>query len=125
MALSDEKRQAIDALSRGANDTSAARLLGINRATIGRWKKEPEFSEALRRAQGEAGEEAVAGLGMLVPQALKMLEGYLGGTLDIPAAKATAALNVIKAAATVDRQDGNTTSAFEERLKELDLRDAR
>lgn len=124
MALLDErKRQAAEALANGANASAIARELGVDRATVGRWKQDPDFQAAIQKILEEAQAGAVDGLHSLVPASLRLLEDFLSGNQNIPANRATAALNVIKAAAAIDRGTGEGgETQFEERLKALDAR---
>jgi len=120
--VDDRKRQAAEAIANGANASAVARELGVDRATIGRWKKDPDFQAYIISYQEEVSEDAIGGLHNRVPAALRLLDQFLAGA-DIPANRATAALNIIKAAAAIDRGSGEAgETAFEERLKELDKR---
>lgn len=121
--MDDRKREAAEALAHGASASALAREMGVDRATIGRWKKEPDFQAHITAVLAEESAGAVDGLHSLVPASLKLLEDFLSGNQNIPANRATAALNVIKAAAAIDRGAGDSAeTAFEERLKALDAR---
>jgi hypothetical protein len=94
--------RAARALARGESKAAAAREAGVDRATIGRWVKTPEFSDMVLQAQPvEEGDDpkvqANKGLHDLVPIAMKVLEDALNGA-DISPQQQTVALNVIKAA---------------------------
>ena len=119
--MDERRQQAARALAAGANQASVARELGVDRATIGRWRKDPEFQAYVASVSAEASEEAVSGLTILVPQALRLIERALSGE-DVPATRARVALDVVKAAASIDKGSGGGSSAFEERLRELDAR---
>jgi len=124
--LNEQKRQAAEAIVNGASQAAIARELGIDRATVGRWSKEPEFQTYKASLLEETAEEAQEGLRARVPAALKLIDKFLAGNSDIPANRATAALNIVKAAAAIDRGTGdNGETAFEERLKQLDARNSR
>lgn len=94
--------RAARALARGESKAAAAREAGVDRATIGRWAKTPEFADLVLQAQPvEEGDtpnqQATKGLHDLVPIAMKVLEDALNGA-DISPQQQTVALNVIKAA---------------------------
>jgi transposase-like protein len=121
--LNARKRQAAEAIANGASAAAIARELGIDRATVGRWKKEPDFQAYISSFLEETEEEAQEGLRARVPAALKLIDAFLRGDSNIPANRATAALNIVKAAASIDRASSDTgETAFEERLRTLDAR---
>lgn len=123
--MDDRKRQAAEAIANGASASAVARELGVDRATIGRWKKDPDFQAHVNSVLAETQAGAVDGLHSLVPASLKLLEDFVSGNQNIAANRATAALNIIKAAAAIDRSAGETgETAFEERLRALDARNA-
>lgn len=94
--------RAARALAEGASQASAARSAQVNRATIGRWLKEPAFQDLVMQAKtpddGDTPQQQAAkGLQDLVPIAMRVLEDALNGA-DISPQQQTVALNVIKAA---------------------------
>jgi len=124
--LDARKRQAAEAIANGASAAAISRELGIDRATVGRWKKEADFQSYMATLLEETEEEAQEGLRARVPAALKLIDRFLAGDSNIPANRATAALNIVKAAASIDRATSDTgETAFEERLKTLDARSTR
>ena len=54
------KEKAALLIATGLTATEAARQLGVNRATVGRWQKTPEFQDALDRLRHEAREAVFA-----------------------------------------------------------------
>ena len=124
--LDARKRQAAEAIANGASAAAIARELDIDRATVGRWKKEADFQAYVSSLLEETEEEAQEGLRSRVPAALKLIDAFLRGDSNIPANRATAALNIVKAAAAIDRSASDTgETAFEERLRTLDARSIR
>jgi transposase-like protein len=86
--LSDPKREiAAQALQRTDNASEAARKAGVNRATIGRWLKEADFSNRVTELRiqlldvdpDDVSEEAERGLARLVPIAEAVIEAALRG----------------------------------------------
>lgn len=123
--LNEQKKSAARMLVNGASAAAAARELGVNRATIGRWKEEPDFQAFTAELLEESQEEAQEGLRSRVPAALQLIDRFFAGDSTIPANRATVALNVIKAAASIDKGAGEAgETAFEERLRQLDARNA-
>ena len=55
--LSAKQRRAVEALLATGEVTAAAREAGINRTTLYRWLKEPDFLAAVRHAEAEALDE--------------------------------------------------------------------
>ena len=120
------KLRAARALARGSTKAAAAREAGVDRATVGRWAKEPSFQDLILKAgepTEDPKEQAVQGLQDLVPQALKVLEDALAGA-NISPQQQTVALNVIKAAKqfepVLDEDQGPST--LTSIIQELDAR---
>lgn len=97
--------RAARALARGATKAAAAREAGVDRATIGRWAKTPEFNDLILTAQlPEEDEEQAAkqtastGLTARVEVALKVIDRGLAGDEGVTVPMAKLALDVIKAA---------------------------
>ena len=118
--LDARKHEAAKLLAARKSQSETARALGVNRSTIGRWQLEQEFVELVQRYRSDESEIADQGLAMLVPQALKLIEEALAGK-DVSAARARVALDVIKAAASITKEEAGT-STLETRLAELDAR---
>lgn len=112
MTASDARRiKAARSLAEGKSQATAARESGVNRSTIKRWLQDPTFQDLLLEQKelsaGPDALEAVAerGLGALVPQAIALLQQAITDG-DVPAAKARVALDIVKAAATLDKGGG-------------------
>ena len=58
MGLSDHQHTAIAMLANGATHADVARHLGINRRTVTRWRKRPDFASRLEDATREVEEYA-------------------------------------------------------------------
>ena len=102
---STKKAQAARVFRATNNISETARQVSVNRTTIQRWLKDPEF---LKLEAPE--EETPTGLGQLVPKAMKVLDDALDGK-RITQAQIRAALEVVKAS--------NAFAAFEERGESL------
>ncbi len=55
--LTDKQQIALDSLLDGSTDVVAARKAGVSKQLVGRWKKTPEFREALLAQQEKALDE--------------------------------------------------------------------
>jgi len=105
----------------GWSASEVAAELGINRSTVSRWmKNDPEFVAALS-GNKEISESARGGLADLVPRALSLLEQALQND-NISASRATVALNVVKAAASLGAAAEKTEGTLAARLAEIDAR---
>lgn len=56
--LSEQQQSAITMLANGATHADVARHLGVNRRTVGRWRKRPDFAQRLEDATREVEEFA-------------------------------------------------------------------
>jgi len=121
MGLDARKTEAARIIAGGGKQSEAARSVGVDRSTIGRWAAEPEF-QALIATLAE-NQVAVEGLESLVPQAMKTIEEALAGKATASAGRV--ALEVIKAAALIAKTEAGSESTLETRLAELDARNAR
>jgi flagellar motor switch protein FliG len=92
----------------------------MNRATIHRWLKEPEFIALIDQFRAEIVAESQT-LESLVPKAFNTLESLLNGDSGVSASTARVALDVLKAAAQVRNASEQGETSFEQRLRELDL----
>ncbi len=102
--MPDRREQAAGLLRQGVSQAQAARQVGVDKSTIGRWLKDPSFVALVQTPDYQA--EAATGLADLVPKALELLESALAGE-SIPANKARVALDIVKAAAVAGRADSS------------------
>jgi len=112
-----KRKQAAEILASGGTQADAAKAVGVNRSTVMRWLKDPEFVESV-----DGRSDAAGGLTMLVPEALLLLQQALSG--DVSAARARIALDVIKAAAGLNPV-GAAEGTLISRIAELDERGTR
>jgi len=70
--LTEQQRQAVEALLAGWSVREVARLVGVHRNTIYHWLKQPAFQEALARAEAEASTDPAL-------QALRAAAGLVRG----------------------------------------------
>jgi hypothetical protein len=112
-----KQMRAARALARGTTQAEAAREAGVDRATVARWLKLPEFAQLVVTAtsagdsEGDPTEEAEKGLSRLVPQAEQVLEEALSGG-NVTPSMAKVALDIIKAARALEpaaREEGTPT----------------
>ena len=111
-------------LALGGSRADAARAAKVKGSTITKWFKIPEFVDYIEQIKPELADLAVSGLTDLVPKALDMLKLSLEGE-GIPAARARVALDIIKAAASVNnssKTEQGSSGNLERRLAELDGR---
>ena len=78
--LTEQQRQAVEALLAGGSVREAARLVGAPRNTVYYWLKQPAFQEALREAFTEALSDPQQALSLL---ALRAAGGLVRG-LRVP-----------------------------------------
>ncbi len=121
-----DERQVLAAqrLVEGATLQEAADAAGVNRATVIRWRQDPAFrdfqADQAKRAD-DAGLRARAGLEALVPKALKLLDEALEPGSKITGQAAKNALDVIKAASAMSREEGAAGGGtLEARIVEID-----
>lgn len=123
VVLDVRKHKAAKLLAARRSQAQTATELGVNRSTVGRWQMDPEFQGLIEQYTTDESEQAATGLSMLVPQALKLIEEALNGK-EVTAARARVALDVVKAAASVTKEEAGA-STLEARLAELDARNPR
>jgi DNA-binding phage protein len=88
--LTPKQRKAREVLLATGNHAEAAREAGVNRTTIYRWLKDPNFLAAQDSPAPEG-----PGLATLIPKALKLLDEALEGK-KVTQAQIRAALEVVK-----------------------------
>lgn len=115
-----KKSQAIAVLSKGGTIEQAAEAAGVHRATVLRWKKEPEFLKALDRESMVENDVTVSGLNMLAPQALVVLQKALAMEDGVPHSALRAADLVLKRLHEMQPTGPTGPSSLMERLAELD-----
>ena len=77
MALEEKKQQALRLLSAGHSIPKAAEKIGVGRATLWKWTKEPEFSAELTVYRNKAAAGAQAALGHAVYEAVEVLRSIM------------------------------------------------
>jgi hypothetical protein len=126
MKAPDERKvRAARALAQGSTLPDAAVAAGVDRATVVRWKRDPAF-QALQAAEESrppdtVADTAIRGLEALVPKALSLLEEALLPGSAVTGQMAKNALDVIKAASALRREDGAAGGgSLEALLTEID-----
>jgi hypothetical protein len=76
--LTERQHTAALLLLRGKSDSEVARLIGVDRMTIARWRRTPSFQKLLRAQRAAVWNKSLARLHSLVDPALKILEKQLG-----------------------------------------------
>ena len=87
-AKSFRQDRAIAALAHGGTNADAARAAGVHRQRISEWRREPEFTERLEKAQNNAFREAkelleASSLGAVQTLALRVAEGDIRAAIAI------------------------------------------
>ena len=75
--LTDKKQEALRLLSAGHTIPKAAEKIGVGRATLWKWTKEPEFSAELTVYRNKAAAGAQAALGHAVYEAVEVLRSIM------------------------------------------------
>jgi len=114
--LTPRQRRAVELLAAGYSYREAASELGIGEATLRRWRKRPDFAEALREAEKAIWDATIRKLRALGEKAVRTL----GKALDDPGATPSSRI----AAARAILEMGARAEAFA-RLEELERRLAR
>ena len=78
MALTDKKQEALRLLSAGHTIPKAADKVGVGRATLWKWTKEPEFSAELTIYRNKEAAGAQMALSHAVYEAVEVLRGIMG-----------------------------------------------
>jgi hypothetical protein len=92
--LSPQQEGAITALLSEPGLTSAAKAVGVGKATLWRWMQQPTFREAYRRARREAVEQARARLQQASGEAVEALREVMNDP-DAPHASRVSAAKAI------------------------------
>lgn len=119
---SGSKGRAAEVLAGGGTQAAAAREAGVDRATVGRWLKDDEFRALVSQARGASQAEAAGGLSGLVGPSLKLLEDALFGEVPVPITKARLALDVVKAAASIEKGSEAGGSQLADKLAAISLK---
>ena len=78
MALTEKKQEALRLLSAGHTIPKAAIKVGVGRATLWKWTKEPEFSAELTIYRNKEAAGAQMALSHAVYEAVEVLRGIMG-----------------------------------------------
>lgn len=78
MALNEKKQEALRLLSAGHTIPKAAVKVGVGRATLWKWTKEPEFSAELTIYRNKEAAGAQMALSHAVYEAVEVLRGIMG-----------------------------------------------
>ena len=78
MALTEKKQEALRLLSAGHTIPKAAVKVGVGRATLWKWTKEPEFSAELTIYRNKEAAGAQMALSHAVYEAVEVLRGIMG-----------------------------------------------
>ena len=78
MALNEKKQEALRLLSAGHTIPKAAIKVGVGRATLWKWTKEPEFSAELTIYRNKEAAVAQMALSHAVYEAVEVLRGIMG-----------------------------------------------
>jgi hypothetical protein len=90
--LTERQRAAAQLLLRGMTDSEVAREIGVDRGTIGRWRKTPSFRKEVEQARAKMWQDSVSRLHALIGPALGILEQQLNGENKMMALRAAAIL---------------------------------
>ncbi|MBE9182416.1 helix-turn-helix domain-containing protein [Oculatella sp. LEGE 06141] len=93
--LSPKKIQTISLLCQGESQAEISKIVGVAESTLCRWKADPEFETALKKAQRASREEGFAAatslLANAVPQAVmkayELMEGKSSPSIQLRAAQ--------------------------------------
>lgn len=89
--LAPRQQRALEALLEHGEVSAAAAAVGVNRATIRRWRQTPAFAAALREAEAEAVGDVARRLARLSSAAVAVLEGLIDEPDTPPALRLRAA----------------------------------
>lgn len=117
MALSAKQQLVAVALSQGKTQAQAAAAVNIGLRTVQRWVTQPEFQEAVRQAQRESYEQAIAKLVACSAGAVVVLTSIAADSKVSPSARVAASKAILDAA-----HRGYAQEELERRLRELERR---
>jgi transposase-like protein len=118
-AIDAKRLEAARLIANGFPDSHVAREVGVDRSTIFRWHRDPQFNDAIEQAKQEIVAEEQT-LESLIPKAFKTIEDLLDGKAGVSAQAARVGLDVLKAAEQVRKTTEKGETSFEQRLRELD-----
>ena len=113
--LTPKQRAAITALLTHTSKTAAAKAVGVNRSTLARWERDPDFTAALREAEGRVIFDISRRLSVLARQAVDTLGAAMRGEAN---AGQRAAANAVVTHLLKVRE----LATVEERLQEMEAR---
>lgn len=127
MNPNEKKKRAAVVIATSGNASEAARQAEVNRSTVTRWLRDPEFRALITEAEEddpEVSARAEKSLSDLLPQAVSVIERALSGDKTM-VASARVALDVMKVAAQLapKGQSGNEAPPLADLIAELDKRD--
>lgn len=115
------KVEAAKVLAAGGKIKDAAEAIGVHPQTILKWKRSDEdFQRLLGQHTEDAASAVNAGLSLLYPKALDVIDKALTGRVKVSATQIRAALDVIKAVGAAAPKQEATHNSLEKRLAELD-----
>ena len=114
LKLTSQQQKALELLSTGKTITEVASSLDLNRTTIWRWTKNPEFQASLNTLIAEARVEVQQSLIALQEKAIETLKDCLSSSNDMVRLKT--ALSVLDKASAIKK---GPTSAQSIRLMEV------
>lgn len=101
--MDDRETHAIELLASGASVTGTARAVGVDRTTINRWRKRPDFRLALERRRSELEAERHERYGDLENPRLVLVR-----VMNDPAASAAAQVQAASTLARLDEYGGRS-----------------
>lgn len=97
--LTSKQRRAVELLAAGYSYRETASQLGIGEATLRRWRKKPDFAEALRRAEREVWDATIRKLRALGEKAVRTLGKALDDPEGTPSSRIAAAKTILEMSA--------------------------
>lgn len=79
-ALSERQQNAIELLLRGLSDQAVGTQLGVDRGTVYRWRRGPEFQQELNRQRQALWEQSATAIQSMISPALAILREQLTST---------------------------------------------
>lgn len=117
MALSAKQRLTAITLSQGKTQAQAAAAVGAGLRTVQRWVTQPEFQEAVRQAQRESYDQAIAKLVACSAGAVAVLAAVAGDSKVSASARVAASRAILDAA-----YRGYAQEELARRVEELEQR---